>query len=434
MSTISRRTLLKTSLGAAALGFMGFPLLSFGAGAKVVVIGGGSGGATAARYLRRFDPSLEVTLIERNPTYHTCYMSNEVISGERSLDSISFNYDGLRKAGIQVVIDEVTQVDTKAKTITTKQGEFKYDKLVVSPGTDLKWDAIEGYDEEASKTIPHAWKAGEQTTLLRQQLESLSDGGLVVISVPANPYRCPPGPYERASLIAQYLKQYKPKSKVLLLDAKSAFSKQEQFIEGWKQLYGYGTDKSLIEWRGLEDQAEVTKVDIKTRTVTTAFSDEIKAEVLNIIPPQKAGKIAHDIGLVSESGWCPVDFKTFESTLHNDVYVIGDACIAGAMPKSAYSANSQAKTVAAAIVSTLQGKELPDTSHINTCYSLVGKDYGISVAAVFKVGTTEEGKPSIISVKDSGGVSPLAASDEVRKAEAAYAHGWYANITQEMFG
>lgn len=434
MSTISRRTVLKAGLGTAALGLMGFPLISWGAGAKVIVIGGGSGGATAARYLRRFDPSIEVTLIERNPIYHTCYMSNEVIAGERSLDSIGFNYENLSKAGINVVIDEVTQVDTQTKTVTTQQGTFKYDKLVVSPGTDLKWDAIEGYDEQAATIIPHAWKAGEQTTLLRSQLEAMTDGGLVVISVPANPYRCPPGPYERASLVAQYLKQYKPKSKVLILDAKSSFSKQELFIEGWKKLYGYGTDNSLIEWKGLEDQAEVKKVDVNTRTVTTAFSDDIKAAVLNIIPPQKAGKLAHDIGLANEAGWCPVDFKTFESTLHKDVYVIGDACIAGAMPKSAYSANSQAKTAAAAIVSTLQGKDLPETSHINTCYSLVGKDYGISIAAVYKVGTTEEGKPSIVSVKDAGGVSPLAVSDEVRKTEAAYAHGWYKNITQEIFG
>lgn len=434
MSQISRRNVLKTGLGVAALGFLGAPLLSFGAGAKVVVIGGGSGGATAARYLRRFDPTLEVTLIERNPIYHTCYMSNEVIGGERQLDSISFNYDGLRKAGINVVIDEVTSVDPKAKTITTKQGSFNYDKLVVSPGTDLKWGAIEGYEEETAKTIPHAWKAGEQTTLLRSQLEAMENGGVVVISVPANPYRCPPGPYERASLIAQYLKQHKPKSKVIILDAKSSFSKQDLFIEGWKKLYGYGTENSLIEWKGLEDQATVTKVDAKTLTVTTAFDDEIKANVLNIIPPQKAGKLAHDLGLANDSGWCPIDFKTFESTVHKDIYVIGDACIAGAMPKSAYSANSQAKTAAAAIVTTLQGKELPETSHINTCYSLVGKDYGISIAAIYKVGNTEEGKPSIISVKDSGGVSVKEADEGTRKAEAAYAHGWYTNITQEMFG
>jgi sulfide dehydrogenase [flavocytochrome c] flavoprotein subunit len=431
--TISRRNFLKASAGVSALGLFGFPMLSFGAAAKVVVIGGGSGGATAARYLRRYDPSIEVTLIERNETYYTCYMSNEVLAGERTLEQISFGYDGLRKAGVNVVIDEVTKIDSAGKKVTTSKGEFSYDKLIVSPGTDLKWDAIEGYTEEASKEIPHAWKAGEQTKLLRQQLEAMNDGGVVVITAPANPFRCPPGPYERASLIAQYLKEKKPKSKLIILDAKPSFAKQELFIEGWKKLYGYGTDNSIIAWKGLEDQANVTKVDAKTRTVTTEFGDTVKADVLNIIPAQKAGKLAADNGLTAESGWCPVDPRTFESSLHKDIYVIGDSCIAGAMPKSAYSANSQAKTAAAAIVTSLRSMEMPEPSHINTCYSLVGRNYGISVAAVYQVGKDDKDKPAIVAVKDSGGVSAKDADDGVRSAEAAYAQGWYKNITQEMF-
>lgn len=431
--TISRRNFLKASAGVSALGLLGFPMLSFGAAAKVVVIGGGSGGATAARYLRRYDPSLEVTLIERNETYYTCYMSNEVLAGERTLEQISFGYDGLRKAGVNVVIDEVTKIDPTGKKVTTSKGEFSYDKLIVSPGTDLKWDAIEGYTEEASKEIPHAWKAGEQTKLLRQQLEAMSDGGVVVITAPANPFRCPPGPYERASLIAQYLKEKKPKSKLIILDAKPSFAKQELFMEGWKKLYGYGTDNSIIAWKGLEEQANVTKVDAKTRTVTTEFGDTVKADVLNIIPAQKAGKLAADNGLTAESGWCPVDPRTFESSLHKDIYVIGDSCIAGAMPKSAYSANSQAKTAAAAVVTSLRSMEMPEPSHINTCYSLVGRNYGISVAAVYQVGKDDKDKPAIVAVKDSGGVSPKDADEGVRSAEAAYAQGWYKNITQEMF-
>jgi sulfide dehydrogenase [flavocytochrome c] flavoprotein subunit len=432
--TISRRNFLKASAGVSTLGLFGFPMLSFGAAAKVVVIGGGSGGATAARYLRRYDPSIEVTLIERNETYYTCYMSNEVLAGERTLEQISFGYDGLRKAGVNVVIDEVTKIDPAGKKVMTSKGEFSYDKLIVSPGTDLKWDAIEGYTEEASKEIPHAWKAGEQTKLLRQQLEAMSDGGVVVITAPANPFRCPPGPYERASLIAQYLKEKKPKSKLIILDAKPSFAKQELFMEGWKKLYGYGTDNSIIAWKGLEDQANVTKVDAKTRTVTTEFGDTVKADVLNIIPAQKAGKLAADNGLTAESGWCPVDPKTFESSLHKDIYVIGDSCIAGAMPKSAYSANSQAKTAAAAVVTSLRSMEMPEPSHINTCYSLVGRNYGISVAAVYQVGKDDKDKPAIVAVKDSGGVSAKDADDGVRSAEAAYAQGWYKNITQEMFG
>lgn len=434
MAQISRRNFLKMGAGLSTLGLMGLPSLSFGAAAKVVVIGGGSGGATAARYIKRYDPSVEVTLIERNETYYTCYMSNEVLAGERTMEQISFGYDGLRKAGVNVVIDEVTKVDPAAKKVTTSKGEFAYDRLVVSPGTDLKWDAIEGYTEEASKEIPHAWKAGEQTKILRTQLEAMNDGGVVVITAPANPFRCPPGPYERASLIAQYLKEKKPKSKIIILDAKPNFAKQDLFMQGWEKLYGYKTDNSLISWKGLEDQANATKIDVATRTVTTEFGDTVKADVLNVIPAQKAGKLAFDIGLTSDAGWCPVDFKTFESTIHKDVYVIGDACIAGAMPKSGYSANSQGKTAAAAVVASLRSIELPETSHINTCYSLVGKSYGISVAGVYQVGKTEEGKTSIISVKDSGGVSAKDGDEGVRAAEAAYAQGWYKNITTEMFG
>lgn len=434
MAQISRRNFLKMGAGLGSLSLLGLPSLSFGAAAKVVVIGGGSGGATAARYIKRYDPSVEVTLIERNETYYTCYMSNEVLAGERTMEQISFGYDGLRKAGVNVVIDEVTKVDPAAKKVTTSKGEFAYDRLIVSPGTDLKWDAIEGYTEEASKDIPHAWKAGEQTKILRAQLEAMADGGVVVITAPANPFRCPPGPYERASLIAQYLKEKKPKSKLIILDAKPNFAKQDLFMQGWEKLYGYKTDNSLISWKGLEDQANVTKVDAATRTVTTEFGDTVKADVLNIIPAQKAGKLAFDIGLTSEAGWCPVDFKTFESTLHKDVYVIGDACIAGAMPKSGYSANSQGKTAAAAVVASLRSIELPETSHINTCYSLVGKNYGISVAGVYQVGKTEEGKTSIIAVKDSGGVSAKEGDEGVRATEAAYAQGWYKNITTEIFG
>ena len=434
MAQISRRNFLKLGAGLGSLSLLGIPSLSFGAAAKVVVIGGGSGGATAVRYLKRYDPSIEVTLIERHETYYTCYMSNEVLSGDRTMEQISFGYDGLKKAGINVVIDEVTKVDPAAKKVTTAKGEFAYDKLIVSPGTDLKWDAIEGYTEEVSKDIPHAWKAGEQTKILRAQLESMADGGVVVITAPANPFRCPPGPYERASLIAQYLKEKKPKSKLIILDAKPNFAKQDLFMQGWEKLYGYKTDNSLISWRGLEDQANVTKVDAATRTITTEFGDTVKADVLNIIPAQKAGKLAFDIGLTADSGWCPVDFKTFESTKHKDIYVIGDACIAGAMPKSGYSANSQGKTAAAAVVASLRSIELPETSHINTCYSLVGKSYGISVAGVYQVGKTEDGKTSIIAVKDAGGVSAKDGDDNVRATEAAYAHGWYKNITNEMFG
>lgn len=433
MTPVSRRQFLKLSASASALGLIGFPYLALGAGAKVVVIGGGSGGATAARYLRKFDPTLAVTLIERNEAYYTCYMSNVVIAGKRELDSIKFGYDGLRKQGINVVIGSVTRIDPVAKKVITQQGEFTYDKLIVSPGTEMKWGSIEGYTETVANAIPHAWKAGEQTTTLRNQLAAMPDGGLVVISAPANPFRCPPGPYERASLIAEYLQKYKPKSKVLILDEKANFSKQELFMQGWEKLYGYGTDKSLIEWRGKEAQAGVVKVDAASKTVTTAFGDKIKADVLNIIPPQQAGKLAQDAGLTNASGWSPVNVATFESSLHPDIYVIGDASIAGAMPKSAYSANSQGKLVAAAIVNSLKGAPSLDPVLASTCYSLVGSEYGISVTAVYTVGKSDEGKPSIVAVKDAGGVSAKDADLETRKREARYAQGWYDNITHDLF-
>ncbi len=431
---LNRRQFLKNTLGISTLSLGGLPYLAFGAAAKVVVIGGGSGGVIAARYLRRFDPTLDVTLIERNPQYVTCYGSNEVLAGTRELSDITFGYDSLRKQGINVVIDTVTQIDFEKRNVKTQNSKFLYDKLVVSPGTDLKWNALAGYNETVAKDIPHAWKAGEQTRILRQQLSDMKDGGLVVISAPANPFRCPPGPYERASLIAQYLQRHKPKSKILILDAKSTFSKQELFTQGWEKLYGYGTANSLIEWRGQQDQGTVIKVDAASKTVTTEMDDTIKADVLNIIPPQTAGKLALDNGLANASGWCPVDFHTMASLQHPHVHVIGDAAIAGAMPKSAHAANSQAKVCAAAIVASLQDIPLPEASFVNTCYSLIGDDYGISIAGVFNVGKNDEGKPSIIAVKDAGGVSPKDATAEFRQHEADYAHRWYRNITQEMFG
>ncbi len=409
----------------------GFPLLSFGANKQVVVIGGGAGGATAAKYLRMLDASIDVTLIEQNEFYYTCFMSNEVVGGERTLDSIKFNYKGLEKRGIKVVKAKVTGIDADKKVVTVDGGQtFGYDRLIVSPGVEMKWGAIAGYDEAASEIMPHAWKAGPQTTLLRKQLEAMKDGGTVIVTAPAEPFRCPPGPYERASLIASYLKEHKPKSKVIILDAKDKFSKQDLFMQAWKQLYGYGTDKSLIEWRSVADQGKVVRVDAKAMAVYSGdMEDEHKADVINVIPPQTAGKIAIDAGLANEAGWCPVDRKTFESKQRKEIHVIGDASDASKMPKSAYSANTQAKVCAAAVVAALQGKDMIEPAYSNTCYSIVGKDYGISVAAVYRLGADGV----INSVEGSGGVSPKDATAEHRKREVAYAHSWFNNITDDMF-
>jgi sulfide dehydrogenase [flavocytochrome c] flavoprotein subunit len=405
---------------------MGVPMIGRAAGKRVVVVGGGVGGATAARYIRMFDPSIEVTLVEPNQHYYTCFMSNEVLSGERTLDSLKFGYDGLAKQGVKVIQKAATAIDAAAKKVTLDGGQvLEFDRCVVSPGIEIKFGSVAGYSEEAAQKMPHAWKAGPQTELLRKQLEGMKDGGLVVIAAPADPFRCPPGPYERASLIAHYLKQHKPKSKVLILDAKEKFAKQGLFMEGWKALYG-----DMIEWVPASKEGKVTKVDVASMTV---FAGELenahKADVASIIPAQSAGKIAQVSGLTDDKGWCPVDPASFESKLQKGVHVIGDACIAAPMPKSAYAANSQAKVCASAVVAALSGGKAPTPAFTNTCYSILGQGYAISVAGVYKI---IDGK--LDAVKDSGGVSPTGAPPEVRKREVAYAHSWFKNITHDIFG
>jgi len=427
---MTRRGFIQTAGVAAAAGMVGFPYLALGASKKVVVVGGGTGGATAAKYIRLADPSIEVTLIEANTEYYTCYMSNEVLGGERSLDSLRLGYSGLGKHGVKVVHDTVTGIDAGAKTVTTAGGQkFAYDRCIVSPGIAFRWDALPGYDAEAAKTVPHAWKAGEQTAMLRKQLEDMADGGTVVIAPPGNPFRCPPGPYERASQIAHYFKQHKPKSKILIFDPKPNFSKMGLFTQGWEKLYGYGTENAMIEWHGEAEEAGVVSVNPAEKSVTTKFGDTVKADVLNVIPPQKAGDIAQAAGLTDDSGWCPIDLKTFESTLHEGIHVIGDASIATGLPKSGYAANSEAKVCAAAVVSLLKEESVGVPSYVTTCYSIVGKDYGISVAAVYRL-AADGGK--IVQV--SGGLTPSDASAEQLKREVAYAHSWFKNITSDSFG
>jgi NADPH-dependent 2,4-dienoyl-CoA reductase/sulfur reductase-like enzyme len=298
-----------------------------------------------------------------------------------------------------------------------------YDRLVLAPGIALSWDALPGYGAAAAERMPHAWQAGPQTLLLRRQLEAMEDGGLVVIAVPANPYRCPPGPYERASLIAYYLKTRKPRSKLIVLDAKDAFSKQKLFEEAWHLLY-----PGLVEWVSLSAGGKVTAVDPAALTLTTDFAT-YKAAVANVIPPQRAAEIAHQAGVADRTGWCPIDPTTFESTLQPDIHVIGDAAIAGAMPKSAFAANAEAKLVAAAVTALLAGRTPPPAKLINTCYSLAAPDYGISIAGVYQ---PQSGQ--LADVAGAGGVSPLGAPAPVRQAEAAFAAGWFRTITAETFG
>ncbi|HSV29387.1 MAG TPA: NAD(P)/FAD-dependent oxidoreductase [Candidatus Omnitrophota bacterium] len=427
MTKISRRSFNGLLGAAGALTLAGGLSACAGAGGgsgRVVVVGGGFGGATAAKYLKRYDPSLDVTLIDANASHFTCPFSNTVIAGMNDMPFIEQKFDKLTaKYGVKFVQGMVVGIDPAKKTVTTKDGTtFAYDKLVVSPGIDFKWNAIPGYDEAAAEIMPHAWKAGPQTALLRKQLEAMPNGGHVVISAPGNPFRCPPGPYERASLIAYYLKKHKPKSKVIILDSKDAFAKDKLFKEGWEKMY-----EDLIEWVPAAKNGKVAKVDAKAGVVETDF-EKFKPSVANIIPPQTAGMLAVKAGLTNETGFCPVNPNTFESTKAKDVYVIGDASIAGAMPKSGYSASSQAKVAAAAIVAELSGGKPMPMSAINTCYSLLAPDYGISVAAVFSV---QDGK--IDAIKGSGGVSPMGANYNFRKKEADFANGWFASVVQDTW-
>lgn len=392
--------------------------------ARVVVVGGGFAGATCAKYLRRIDPRLAVTLVEPHRQCVTCPFSNAVLGGLRDLASITYTYDGLRQRhGVHVVHARATALDPTARRVALDDGNtLAYERLVLAPGVEMQWGAIEGYDAAASEVFPHAWQAGPQTLLLRRQLEAMADGGLVVVTAPDNPYRCPPGPYERASLIAHYLKTHKPRSKLLLLDAKETFTKQALFRAAWARLY-----PGMLEWVSGAQGGRVSRVDTTAGTVHTDF-DDYRPAVANIIPPQRAAAIARAAGLDEGKGWCTVHPRTFESVVHPGIHLLGDAIVANPMPKSAFSANNQAKVCAAAIVALLHGTPLAEPILMNTCYSLVAPDYGISIAGVYGVVGDQ-----IVALPGTEGTSPVDAPDETRVLEAEYARSWYANITADVF-
>jgi sulfide dehydrogenase [flavocytochrome c] flavoprotein subunit len=412
--------------GTAAAGLLGAPniLRADAPKARVVVVGGGYGGAIAAKYLKLADPDLRVTLIERNPVYVSCPLSNEVLSGERDLDSLTFDYRGLSRRGIAVMGDEIVEIDPEQHFVRGKGGaRYNYDKLILSPGVSFDFGAIDGMSAAlADSSIPHAWKAGPQTLLLRKQLEAMPDGGVCAIVAPPNPFRCPPGPYERAAQIALYFSHHKPKSKVMILDAKDAFSKQGLFQAGWKEHYG-----DMVEWVSAAAGGSIEAIDPDTMTLTGVVED-FQADVINLIPPQRAAELAVSNGLVDDSGWCPVDQQTFASTLQPDIYVIGDAAIAGAMPKSGYAANSQGKVCAMAVAAAINGQPAPAPSYVNTCYSILAPDHGISVAGVYELKDGE-----IVSVPGAGGLSSPDADARTRAIEVQFAIGWYRNITSDMF-
>ena len=390
--------------------------------ARIIVIGGGFGGASCARALKRIDPKLQVTLIEPNRTFTACPFSNEVIGGLRVLEQQQFSYDKIAAGGVTVIAQAAVSVDPQARTIGLADGNsLGYDRLVLAPGIDMRFDALPGYDEAASTKMPHAWKAGEQTALLRKQIEAMEDGGVVVLAVPAAPLRCPPAPYERACLIAHYLKAKKPRSKILILDSKDGFSQQRLFESAWNELY-----PGMIERIALSQGGRVTSVEPATGTIVTDFGN-YTAEVANVIPPHKAGHIAEIAGAADKTGWCPIDPATFASSLVPDIHVIGDACIAGGIPKSASAANAQAKACAAAIVNMISDKS-PEVPRLNgACYNTVAPGYAFSLTGIYQ---PKEGQFAEVEVS----TSPLDAPREVRMREAESARSWFKTIMADAFG
>ncbi len=391
--------------------------------ARIVVVGGGFGGASCARALKRVDPRLQVTLVEPSRTFTACPFSNEVIAGLRQLETQQFTYERISAEGVTVIAQAAVKIDPQTRTVGLADGpSLAYDRLVLAPGIDLQFDALPGYDEEAAARMPHAWKAGEQTALLRSQIEAMDDGGLVAIVAPAGPLRCPPAPYERASLIAHYLKTRKPRSKIIILDAKDAIPQQRLFENAWNELY-----PGMIERVSLSQGGRVVSVDPATNTIVTDFGN-YKAQVANIIPPQKAGRIAGIAGAADNTGWCPIDPVSFASRLVPNIHVIGDACIAGGIPKSASAANAEARACAAAVAALISGAAPPTPKLFGACYNTVAPGYAFSQSGTYQP------KDGMFAEIEGGSTSPVDAPREVRMREADQAQSWYKTITAEAFG
>jgi sulfide dehydrogenase [flavocytochrome c] flavoprotein chain len=409
--------------GAGCLAALGVRAARGQARARVVVVGGGVGGATVARYLAANAATLDVTLVEPKQRYTTCFFSNFYLAGLRSLESLSHGYEALaQQYRVKVIHDRVTTIDPVAKAMALQGGgKLHYDRAVVAPGIAFKFDAIEGYDEAASQILPHAWNAGPQTKLLRQQLESMEDGQVFVIAAPPDPFRCPPGPYERACLVAYYFKQFKPRTKIIILDAKDTFFEQDLFQDAWNRHY-----PGMIEWLPGQFTGGVKSIDVKARVIKTA-GETFKASVANIIPAQMAGELAQRVGLADQSGWCPVDPITFESRLQPGIHVVGDAINGGEMPKSAFATNSQAKVCSFAIAAELTGAKQITPHLFNTCFTILAPNDAVSDSINFK--------PVAGSIKINDiFISQLGESGELRRDVARAADGWYAAFTHDVFG
>ena len=408
-----------TALGAAGL-VSACATVGGGSGPKVVVIGGGFSGATAAKYIRIWsDQKIQVTLVEPNDYFMSCPISNLVIGGSKTMADITTPYDNLTKRhGVQVVKDRVNSIDADKRVVKLAGGtELTYDRLIVSPGVDFMWETLPGMNKPGAKEqVMHAWKAGAQTLTLRQQLMAMPDGGVFAMTIPLAPYRCPPGPYERACQVAEYFSKAKPKSKVLILDAnEDVSSKGALFKKAWTDRY-----KGIIEYR---NKHNVTDVDVATKTLKFEFNDDLKASVLNVIPSMRAGDIAVNAGLATANKrWCEVDFLTFESKAAKNVHVLGDSIqIAPGMPKSGHMANQHGKTCAAAVVALLTGSQVNNMPiYNNTCYSFVSSDEVVHVASVHRY---DAEKKTMLTVPGSGGLSQAA-----NALEAVYAMAWAQNI------
>ncbi len=427
MTGIDRRRLGKLAIGTglAALAAGSLPRIALAqAPAKVVIVGGGAGGATLALALKRGEPKLDVTLIVANPVYSSSFFSNLYLGGLRSFASLNHNYAGLTALGIRVVPDLAVDVDTSKRTVKTRSGRILgYDRLVLSPGIDIKFDSIAGYSREAAQIMPHAYTTdGAQKLLLKRQLDSMRDGGTVIMVMPSNPYRCPPGPYERACMIAHVLKTKKPKSKLVILDPKKSFSKQPVFVEAFEKYY-----KGIVELNLTTeiDDFAVLNVDPKGKLVAVKAGKTFRGDVVNVIPQQRAGEIAMKAG-VTQGDWCPVDPATFAAKSVKDVYVIGDAAIAAEMPKSAFSANSQAKVVAGEILADLARKDRFPPRLRNTCWSLVAPGDSVKIGANY---AAKDGKldPS------AGFVSQRGEADSARAHNYQESVAWYSSIVSDMF-
>lgn len=391
---------------------------------RVVVVGGGPGGATAARYIAKdSNGAIDVTLIDASDTFTTCFFSNLYLGDFQSFDDITHDWSSLvANHGINKITAYASGVDREAKTVTLENGDIvEYDRLVLAPGIDLRWDSVPGYSEADAEIAPHAWKAGAQTRLLKDKLDALEDGQHIVMVAPPNPYRCPPGPYERVSMMAHVLKKKgNTNSKIFVIDPKESFSKQGLFQEGWDRHY-----PGMVEWYGPDVHGGIKNVDAAAGKVETDL-DTFEGALLNIIPAQKAGQIAHEAGLVNDAGWVPIDPASMRSKADENVFVIGDASIAGDMPKSGFSANSQAKVAAMMIRGDLTGSSTFPARYANTCWSLIETDDGVKVGAQYE--PTEEKIASVSSF-----ISQTGESDELRRETYEESLGWYDGIIEDMF-